>query len=323
MAALQNTNAYVKFVRGTRAAWDILKSQNEIYDDTLYFIYETKGSSTGVLYLGTTQIGGTDGEQPIPTNLADLGDVEFLNQKANDILVYNGNNQWINSSIEKLINLDTNIFELDVDNLDEISIKGFKAAAAGTIPQKNENGTISWVLPEEMVEITEIKDQISDIQEEIKDFISEEEAKTLITEEVAKIDHLTYEKVEDLDEALSKLEPNKIYLVPTGDIENQYDEYMVLDGVLEPVGSWSVDLDNYVTVETLNSKVGELNESINSLAREMSAVDGAIDELNKDFNDFKTQIGDLDTLNTYTENATLVQQVNHLTEQLQWQEIVE
>lgn len=323
MAALQNTNAYVKFVRGTRAAWDILKSQNEIYDDTLYFIYETKGSSTGVLYLGTTQIGGTDGEQPIPTNLADLGDVEFLNQKANDILVYNGNNQWINSSIEKLINLDTNIFELDVDNLDEISIKGFKAAAAGTIPQKNENGTISWVLPEEMVEITEIKDQISDIQEEIKDFISEEEAKTLITEEVAKIDHLTYEKVGSLEEAEAALESNKIYLVPTGNLDNMYDEYMVIDGELEPVGSWSVDLNNYVTVDMLNSKVGELNETINATAEGLTTINGTITELSNNFNEFKTQVGDLNTLNTYTENATLVEQVNHLTEQLKWQEIVE
>ena len=323
MAALQNTNSYVKFVRGTRAAWDILKAQNEIYDDTLYFIYETKGSSTGVLYLGTTQIGGTDGEQPIPTNLADLGDVDFLNQKANDILVYNGNNQWINSSIEKIINLDTDIFELDVDNLDEISIKGFKAAAAGTIPQKNEDGSISWILPEEIVEITEIQDQISDIQEEIKDFISEEEAKTLITEEIAKVDHLSYEKVGSLEEAQAALEANKIYLVPTGDLENKYDEYMVLDGTLEPVGSWSVDLNNYVTIETFNKKVGELNDAIAANASSMTAVNGAITQLNNDLGGLKTQVGDLNTLVTYEENVTLVEQVNHLTEQLKWQEIVE
>ncbi|MBE6148232.1 MAG: hypothetical protein E7167_01775 [Firmicutes bacterium] len=251
MASLQNTANYVKFVRGTRTAWEALKSQGEIYNDTLYFIYEAQGASTGVLYLGTTQIGGTDGEQPTPVNLADLSDVDILNREQNDILVYNGT-QWVNSSIEEIINLDLNVFELD--DLDEISLKGFKAAATGTIPQKNEDGSISWIKVNEIAEIAEIKKQIEE------ETISETEVKTLITEEIAKVDHLSYEKVESLDDALASLETNKIYLVPAGDIEdNKYDEYMVIDGELEPVGAWSVDLDNYVTTENFDKKVGELN----------------------------------------------------------------
>ena len=42
-----------------------------------------------------------------------------------------------------------------------------------------------------------------------------------------------------------------IYMVPkTGsDSDDLYDEYMVLDGALEPVGSWAVDLTGYVQAE--------------------------------------------------------------------------
>lgn len=44
-----------------------------------------------------------------------------------------------------------------------------------------------------------------------------------------------------------------IYMIPTEDTEgsNRYHEYMVLDGNLEQVGNWEVDLSNYVTKESL------------------------------------------------------------------------
>ena len=45
---------YVKFMRGSIAAWNILKTTPEnISNDTLYFIYENAETSTdGKLYLG-------------------------------------------------------------------------------------------------------------------------------------------------------------------------------------------------------------------------------------------------------------------------------
>jgi len=55
----------------------------------------------------------------------------------------------------------------------------------------------------------------------------------------------------------------------------------------------------------------------------MTAVNSSLIQLTTDFTNFSTKVGDLSKLNTYIENATLVEQVNHLTEQLQWQEIVE
>jgi hypothetical protein len=43
-------------------------------------------------------------------------------------------------------------------------------------------------------------------------------------------------------------------MVPTGlqEDDDKYDEYVVIDGLLEKVGSWEVDLSNYTTKEELN-----------------------------------------------------------------------
>ena len=91
---------------------------------------------------------------------------------------------------------------------------------------------------------------------------------------------------------------------------------MVIDNQLEPVGSWEVNLNdyitndeltavlgNYITTDIFNTKVGEIETSINTLI------------------EFKNKVGDLSTLNTYNENSTLVEQVNYLTEKLTWKEI--
>ena len=91
---------------------------------------------------------------------------------------------------------------------------------------------------------------------------------------------------------------------------------MVIDNQLEPVGSWEVNLNDYITndkltavlkdyitVNTFNTNVGEIETSINSLV------------------EFKNGVGDLSILDTYDENITLVEQVNYLTEKLTWKEI--
>ena len=62
-----------------------------------------------------------------------------------------------------------------------------------------------------------------------------------------------------------------IYMVPTGlqMDDDKYDEYMVIDGVVEKVGSWEVDLSDYAKKTDLDSKV-----SIDNLARLMTLVEG-------------------------------------------------
>lgn len=303
MASLQNTTSYVKFVRGTVTAWNQLRAASQVYDDTLYFIYESADATTGNLYLGTKLIGGTGSGGA--NSLADLTDVIVSEISNKDILIYSGGS-WINGTIEDIINLNTST--LEIDSTGAITIAGFTQAEVGTIPQKDSSGKITWVAPGNLSEITNINNQLQNIY-------NKEEVNNLI----ASVNHLSYKKVGSLDEVNKDATDASryIYLVPTGNLSgNLYDEYMVIDNQLEPVGSWEVNLNDYitndeltavlrdyVTVNTFNTKVGEIETSINTLI------------------EFKNKVGDLSILNTYNENSTLVEQVNYLTEKLTWKEI--
>ena len=305
MANLQNTTSYVKFVRGTITAWNQLKAASQVYDDTLYFIYESADATTGNLYLGTKLIGGTSSGGA--NSLADLTDVIVSEISNKDILIYSGGS-WINGTIEDIINLNTST--LEIDSTGAITIAGFTEAEVGTIPQKNSSGKITWVAPGNLSEITNINNQLQNIY-------NKEEVNDLITS----VNHLSYKKVGSLEEVNKDATDASryIYLVPTGNLSgNLYDEYMVIDNQLEPVGSWEVNLNdyitndkltsvlkNYITTDAFNTKVGEIETSINTLI------------------EFKNKVGDLSALNTYNENSTLVEQVNYLTEKLTWQEIAE
>ena len=303
MANLQNTTSYVKFVRGTVTAWNQLRAASQVYDDTLYFIYESADATTGSLYLGTKLIGGTGSGGA--NSLADLTDVIVSEISNKDILIYNGVS-WINGTIEDVINLNTST--LEIDSTGAITIAGFTQAEVGTIPQKDSSGNIIWIAPGNLSEITNINNQLQNIY-------NKEEVNNLI----ASVNHLSYKKVGSLEEVNKDATDASryIYLVPTGNLSgNLYDEYMVIDNQLEPVGSWEVNLndyitnneltsvlENYITTDTFNTKVGEIETSINSLV------------------EFKNGVGDLSILDTYDENITLVEQVNYLTEKLTWKEI--
>ena len=76
--------------------------------------------------------------------------------------------------------------------------------------------------------------------------------------------------VEDID--LDAIDAEQyIYMVPTGlqAEDDKYDEYMVIDGIIEKVGSWGVNLSDYAKKTDLDTKV---NVDIN--ARLMALTEG-------------------------------------------------
>lgn len=94
---------YVKFLRGTEAAYNSLATKDA---DTLYFVYQNADSSSGKLYLGTKLISGGSGGGTGVININDIGDVYIDNSTLadKDILVYDiVTHEWINSSIADLI----------------------------------------------------------------------------------------------------------------------------------------------------------------------------------------------------------------------------
>lgn len=94
------------------------------------------------------------------------------------------------------------------------------------------------------------------------------ETDTAIGEAIAAADHLKRIKVDsidDIDETAEEAD-QYIYMVPTGfqEEDDKYDEYMVIDGIIEKVGSWEIDLDNYATITYVD----------NGLATKVNAEDG-------------------------------------------------
>ena len=98
-----------------------------------------------------------------------------------------------------------------------------------------------------------------------------------ISAAIAAADHLSRKIVASTGEIdLEAPDADKyIYMVPATDSEanDTYDEYMVIEGALEKVGSWEVDLSNYVTSETLTT---ELNKKVDKVtgSRLMTDAEG-------------------------------------------------
>lgn len=94
-----------------------------------------------------------------------------------------------------------------------------------------------------------------------------------ISAAIAAVDHLKRIKVDSVDD----IDPDAIdaelyiYMAPTGlqAEDDKYDEYMVIDGIVEKVGSWEVDLSDYAKKSDLDTKV-----NVDVTARLMALIEG-------------------------------------------------
>ena len=79
------------------------------------------------------------------------------------------------------------------------------------------------------------------------------QTKEQVAAAIAAAEHLTRKKVSGVDAIdLTAADAGKyIYMVPKATAKggDKYDEYMILDGALEKVGDWAVDLSGYVQKE--------------------------------------------------------------------------
>lgn len=111
-------------------------------------------------------------------------------------------------------------------------------------------------------ELEGISETLGDIQESLdtkanaNDVYTKTETDGAIKAAIDELDHLkrtTVAGIESID--VTKDDADQyIYMVPNAETGN-YDEYMVIDGELEKVGDWSVDLTGYAKTEDLEDKV--------------------------------------------------------------------
>lgn len=91
---------YVRFLRGTKAAFDKIEIKDK---DTLYFIYDSEDQTKSSLYLGNKLIGGGNGSTTTVTDINDLANVLISNIQDKQILVYDASaGKWVNKTPEEI-----------------------------------------------------------------------------------------------------------------------------------------------------------------------------------------------------------------------------
>lgn len=125
-------------------------------------------------------------------------------------------------------------------------------AQANVIESIKVNGTAQTIDADKSVNIT-MPTKVGDLTND-KKYQTDTEVSAAISKAVAAADHLKRKIVESTSAIdLKAADASQyIYMVPKGTAgdADKYDEYMVIDGVLEKMGDWGVDLSNYVQKET-------------------------------------------------------------------------
>lgn len=115
--------------------------------------------------------------------------------------------------------------------------------------------------------VNDLSNDVNEIENILQGTYTKDEVDNAILQAISNINGLTYKKVNyfsDIENDIENNIPNIdkiIYLVPALDglSHDVYEEYMVFDGVIEKLGSWEVNLENYATKEEVNQKVDKID----------------------------------------------------------------
>lgn len=318
---------YVKFLRGSIASYNRLAVKDE---NTLYFVYQDGDESKGKLYLGSRLISGEIGSGL--TTLADLTDVIVDGADAGSFLVLNSDGNWVATSAtdiaQTILEAGGNFVEVDEDEFQfnavngKLELKGYANASTGMIPVKSANG-IAWQnAPVDLSSrVGTLEGQVSVLETGL----SAVDGK--ISTAIANANHLTYEVVTNLNDAINT---NTVYLHANNrnEVDNIYDEYMLVNGSLEKIGQFGADLSNYVTVTNLNTALANKvdTSTFNSVT---GGLQTAIDNLGNTYvtkTEFNNTVGNLSSLASYNNlnynnGASISDTLIDIYDRLIWQQI--
>lgn len=121
-----------------------------------------------------------------------------------------------------------------------------------TTTMEGVNSTLSTL----QTTVNDLSEEVANTKETLKNVYNKTEVDSAIAAAVAGASQLGYKKVNSIDE-IDLTDDKTIFLVPAleGLANDVYDEYMVIDGAIEKMGSWEVNLDDYATKDDLANKV--------------------------------------------------------------------
>ena len=283
---MANNYNFVKFLRGSQAAYDRLQSPDI---NTLYFIYDEESTDqqpSGKLYLGRYLINDSNLNT---IALSDLSDTDIGTLTGTEILRYNSTLQkWqpvlasdllaeldiqagaavVNSGITKQAG------ETDADALDRaVSTKkeGDLAIVDGTVYVYDDNAWLK-LIDSTVADIGNLADRVAALETAIDDVYTKSETDSAIAEAVAGANHLTYTTTTSLDgkDPTNTANQNIVFLVQKDaeDASKGYDEYLAVNGAWEKIGDWETDLSDYVKTDDprllTQAQVGNINNLFNA-----------------------------------------------------------
>ena len=281
------------------------------------------GSSDGVYFYGENLVVTTETDatlyliQPNKT-LKEVGKVALGDnlsiQIIDDVVQLNGFNDHYYAYVAD---------ENEANGYKYVLTEGFKAGLEPKV-RSTDNGKyeLAWYEPNPTTieglssQITTINENITQINNSIAQVYKKSEVYTkteteeLVNEKVAAgvaaADHLKRKIVNSVDEIdVSASDANQyIYLVPkTAENNDSYDEYLVINGVVEKVGNWGVNLENYYTKDIIDEY----------LKRKVSVEEGKGLSSNDYTNEDKTKVAESEKnfINTVSNEFTVVTDDTH------------
>jgi hypothetical protein len=213
--------------------------------------------------------------------------------------VVNASNPW-KEGLEAKVTIDDNgqfalgWFEKDPTLTEQVVKLASKTEEVNTLAKENE------------IQITNIKTSVTNLADLLngKADASSVYTKAEVDVKILEAGHLTRKTFESLDKAnefaASVNNPEAyVYMVASDGAENnKYVEYLYVEGTLELVGSWDVNLDGYATKEEVNAisnslgsittRVGNLEEFMNS--EYFNSINSRLDIVESDLDEVKEAV---------------------------------
>lgn len=300
MAYLPKLAGYVKFLRGTPAAWESITNPDS---DTLYFIAEGE-STTGKLYLGSKLI--ADGETITITKLDELEDVIIgAGVPADGILIWDqtqndGEGAWVPTTLDAAFAKVVKVFEGATE--EDPGRKGLVPAPTAGSQDLYLRGDATWANPTEVVEQQvgslqdalnkEIQDRILAIKTLLGGYAEGTTISQIAIAEIAKIVDGAPEAFDTLKEIATWIQEHDAVI----DIEkivaavNKIEEtlYTKDTGVVDQVA------DLYLDMYGDGGSITGVKQDVVVIQQQVVSLDATLKALRKDHDALAETVADVD-----------------------------